>query len=102
MLTRSGTVMAAPGWDRPGQIYRLAPASRSSVEALLGRAGLTRSLLLPGPLRAGGALGEERPQRAIGVVFTPEREPGYQAARLATQFDAVAYFDESRAVEPLR
>jgi erythromycin esterase-like protein len=42
-------------------------------------------------------------QRAIGVIYRPEteRQSHYFQARLARQFDAIVYFDQSRAVEPL-
>jgi erythromycin esterase-like protein len=47
-----------------------------------------------------------KPERSIGAVYhseTPEAERAahYFSARLAEQFDAVLYFDETRAVEPL-
>jgi erythromycin esterase-like protein len=48
-------------------------------------------------------LGEERLERAIGVVYRPETEriSHYFSARLPDQFDAILHFDETRAVEPL-
>ena len=44
-----------------------------------------------------------RLERAIGVIYRPktERLSHYFRARLLDQFDAVLYFDETRAVEPL-
>jgi erythromycin esterase-like protein len=102
-LTHSGRLMAAPAWDRPGQVYRLPPASRGSVEGFLHRAGLGRSVLM---LRNGdvrGALSEWRPQRGIGVVFDPGASPelSYSRARLGTHFDAVAFLDQTEALAPL-
>jgi len=51
-------------------------------------------------------LRRDRPERSVGAVYhsqTPEAERAahYFVARLAEQFDAVLYFDETRAVEPL-
>ena len=49
------------------------------------------------------ALREPLLERAIGVIYRPETERAshYFQARLSEQFDAVIYFDETRAVEPL-
>jgi erythromycin esterase-like protein len=102
LLTHSGTAMAAPAWDRPGQIFRLAPAARTSVEGLLRRSGESRSQLM---LRGGdisAAFAEWRPQRGIGAVFDA-RNPAsaYSRARLATEFDAVLFVAETHTVTPL-
>lgn len=44
-----------------------------------------------------------RLERAIGVVYLPERErlSHYFSARLLDQFDGILHYDETRAVEPL-
>ena len=49
------------------------------------------------------SLGEQRLERAIGVIYRPETERAshYFYASLPDQFDVVIHFDESRAVEPL-
>jgi erythromycin esterase-like protein len=49
-------------------------------------------------------LNRERLQRAVGVIYRPERgqtKSHYDHARLAEQFDAVVYFDKTSAVEPI-
>jgi erythromycin esterase-like protein len=48
-------------------------------------------------------LGEERLQRAIGVIYRPqtERLSHYFGARLIEQFDAMIHVEDTRAVEPL-
>jgi erythromycin esterase-like protein len=101
LLTHSGTFMAAPAWDRPGQTYRLAPASRNSIEGLLRRSGQARSVsMLRDDAPAGCA--EWRPQRAIGAVFDAgQPESVYSRAQLSTEFDAVILLDQTRAVRPL-
>ena len=101
LLTHSGTVMAAPAWERPGQVLRLVPAARTSVEGLLRRSGRSRSLLmLRGAVPA--AFAEWRSQRGIGVVFDATRpDLTYSRARLATEFDAVLFVAETHAVTPL-
>jgi erythromycin esterase-like protein len=52
---------------------------------------------------AAAALATARLQRAIGVVHRPDtqRRSHYFMARVPDQFDAVAHFDVTRAVEPL-
>ena len=96
------TAMAAPAWDRPGQIFRLAPAARNSVEGLLRRSGESRSLLMLRGADIPPTFAEWRPQRGIGAAFDA-RNPAsaYSRARLATEFDAVLFVAETRAVTPL-
>jgi erythromycin esterase-like protein len=62
------------------------------------------------PLREGdlaaeavAALRPERLERFIGVIYRPESErwSHYDEADLPRQFDALLYFDQTRAVEPL-
>lgn len=100
LLTHSGTFMAASAWNRPGQIFRLTPAARNSAEGLLYRAGGARTLLmLPGST---AAFAEWRPQRMVGAVFDAANpEAVYARAQLSTQFDAVLFAAETRAVTPL-
>lgn len=100
LLTHSGTFMAASAWNRPGQIFQLPPAARNSVEGLLRRTAGARTLLtLPSSAQA---FAEWRPQRMIGAVFdAADREAVYSRARLSTQFDAVLFAADTRAVAPL-
>jgi erythromycin esterase-like protein len=48
-------------------------------------------------------LAEPRLERFIGVIYRPETErwSHYSEAVLTEQFDAYAWFDETRAVTPL-
>jgi erythromycin esterase-like protein len=103
-LTHAGTVTAASDWDRPAERKQVRPALEGSYEALLHEAGLPNVLLdftAPAPLVAG--LTEARLERAIGVIYRPETErlSHYFHAQLPRQFDAVLYYDTTRAVEPL-
>ena len=68
--------------------------------------GLARSLIdLRDPKRAVArdTLCEPRLERAIGVIYRPESEfaSHYFEAVLPDQFDAFAWFEETRAVTPL-
>lgn len=75
-----------------------------SYEALFHELGIPRFLVIfAGDERLSREFRADRLERAIGVIYRPERErvSHYFYARLADQFDAVLHFDETRAVEPL-
>jgi erythromycin esterase-like protein len=101
--TYTGTVTAADSWGERGRVKQVRPATDESWAGLFHEAGIGDSLLL---LRDGGlaeALDHTRPERMIGVIYRPqeERRMHYITTRLSGQFDAVVYFDETRAVERL-
>ena len=103
-LTHAGTVTAASDWDEAAERKAVRPALAGSYEALLHEAGIPNLLLdltVPGP--AVSALAQPRLERAIGVIYRPETERAshYFRAALPQQFDAVLYYDHTRAVEPL-
>ena len=101
-LTRSGTFMAAPAWDRPGRIYRLTPAARDSVEGLLRRSGEGRAMVMLRGAAPTPPFSEWRPQRGIGAVFDAQDPKAvYSRVRLGTEFDAVGFLNETQAVHPL-
>jgi erythromycin esterase-like protein len=104
-FSHSGTVYAAPEWDATGRVYTMRPALAGSYSALFHSTGLPAfSLLLRGNPQVGRVLGGPMLERAIGVIYAPatERQSHYFDARLAEQFDAAIYFDQTRAVTPLR
>jgi erythromycin esterase-like protein len=101
--TFSGTVTAASNWDEPPARKTVRRGLAGSYEMLFHQIGVPR-FLLPLHDRAESALlHESRLERAIGVVYRPETErmSHYFKARLAEQFDAVIYLDETHALEPL-
>lgn len=100
--TDHGTVTAADDWDEPAQRKRVRPGYPGSYEQLCHQTGLP-SFLLPLGDAAPEGLREPRLERAIGVIYRPETErlSHYFYADLPSQFDALIYFDETRAVEPL-
>lgn len=103
--TNTGTVACASDWDEPMEVKAVRPGLAGSVEAASHEAGVARFLL---DLRGDGglrqALAEPLLERFIGVIYRPETErwSHYAEARLAEQFDAYAWFDETAAVTPLR
>jgi erythromycin esterase-like protein len=102
-VTHSGTVMAGAEWDQPGRVFNLKPALPESYSGLFHRTGLPAFMLL---LRGNRALAGALPpmlERAVGVVYVPDRErtAHYFEAVLPEQFDAAIYFDRSQAVRQL-
>jgi erythromycin esterase-like protein len=104
--THGGTVACASDWDAPMEVKRINPALAESQEALAHATRVPRYLLdlRPGrhdDLRA--HLSEPRLERFIGVIYRPETErwSHYVDCRLAEQFDAWVWFDETTAVTPL-
>jgi erythromycin esterase-like protein len=105
--THRGTVTAASDWDGPPEIKELRPAFSGSFEALFHDTQIARFMISSrGHEKVLEVLRKDRPERSIGAIYhseTPEAERAahYFIARLAEQFDAVLYFDETRAIEPL-
>ena len=102
--TYDGTVTAAEEWGGPALRMQVRPGLWGSYEALFHATGLPAfylDLLVSG--RAREALLGPRLQRAIGVIYRPitERASHYYEVRLPQQFDALFYYDRTRAVEPL-
>ena len=104
--TDHGTVAAASGWDEPMERMRVTPAAAGSYERIFHDAGVPAFILpLRNPRRRAvrEELAAERLERAIGVVYRPEREreSHYFYASLPRQFDEYIWFDETSAVRPL-
>jgi erythromycin esterase-like protein len=81
------------------------PALAGSYSALFKATAVPAfSLLIRGNPAASKLLAGPMLERAIGVVYLPhsERTAHYFSARLAEQFDAIVYFDRTRAVTPLQ
>ncbi|HET7604159.1 MAG TPA: erythromycin esterase family protein, partial [Gemmatimonadales bacterium] len=104
-LTHTGTVTAASNWDAPAERKVVRPSLPGSYEALCHETGRAAFLLdLRERNDAVAALGDARLERAIGVIYRPETERAshYFRAVLPKQFDAVLFYDETRALEPLQ
>jgi erythromycin esterase-like protein len=101
--THHGTVTAASNWDGAAERKRVRRALAGSYEATFHDTHFRRFLLRCRDGEAAQALSDPRLERAIGVIYRPdtERYSHYFHARLSAQFDAVLYFDETQAVEPL-
>lgn len=104
--THRGTVTAASVWDGAHAFMPVPPARTHSYEAIFHEAGMERFYLDLDARRLEGEgqwLFDTREERAIGVVYHPERErwTNYVPSRLASRYDAYLFFDETLAIEPL-
>ena len=102
--TYQGHVTAASEWDGPAERKRVRPGMAGSYEELLHAVGLDRFYLnLRDESPARRILLEQRPERAIGVLYLPrtERQSHYFEARMAQQFDAIIHIDRTEALTPL-
>jgi erythromycin esterase-like protein len=105
--THTGTVAAADDWDEPMRVKQVRPSLEGSHERMSHDSGVSRFMLdlrteeIGRELRE--ALGEERLERFIGVIYRPETErwSHYSECVLHQQFDAWVWFDETEAVTPL-
>jgi erythromycin esterase-like protein len=98
-----GSVVAGDSWGAPMERMPLPPARPGSLEALLHDAVPGASALFVFPPAQPGWLTEERPHRAVGVVYHPgaERWGNYVPTVLGRRYDAFCWFDETRALTPL-
>jgi erythromycin esterase-like protein len=98
--THRGAVVAGREWDAPAERMEVPEAREGSWDDLLHRAGAEDRLVL---LDGGPPLRERRGQRAIGVVYHPEREHlgNYVPTALSLRYDALLFIDETHALHPL-
>ncbi len=106
MGTHTGTVAAANDWGSAMEVMNVVPSLAGSWERLFHDTGIP-AFITPvrhhAPRELHRRLIEERPERAIGVIYRPhtERASHYFHARLGDQFDEYVWFDETNAVTPL-
>jgi len=101
MATHSGTVAAASDWDGAMEIMPVNPSRRNSFERICHDTVIPRFLLDFARDRAlAERLATSRLERFIGVIYRPQTEmqTHYAEASLSRQFDALLWFDETRAV----
>ncbi|HSH55466.1 MAG TPA: erythromycin esterase family protein [Candidatus Limnocylindrales bacterium] len=99
--TYQGTVIAADAWDTAAEIIEVPPARPESWDGLfhqtVGSDGYLMLRRLPKVAAA------QRTQRAIGVVYHPDREQygNYVPTSLAERYDAYIHIDTTTALNPL-
>jgi erythromycin esterase len=101
--TSRGQVLAGRGWGVPGEVTELPPARPDSLDDVLHESVPAQALLIVPPFRQQpDLLVDELRQRAVGVVYRPEREWGnYVPTVLGDRYDALLWFDETTSVRPL-
>jgi protein-L-isoaspartate(D-aspartate) O-methyltransferase len=104
--THQGLVTAASVWGGPVENKPLRPGTPGSVERLMheaGKPGFVLPLRRPYRHPALEALDSPRLQRAVGVIYRPERERESHLfeSRLASQFDEYLWIDQTTAITPL-
>ncbi|WP_219416898.1 erythromycin esterase family protein [Pseudonocardia nigra] len=101
-----GTVIAGQEWDAPAERMPVPPARAGSAEDLLHQAvGDAGSVLVfPPSYDQPRWLRTSVDHRAIGVVYHPDRERwgNYVPSTLGDRYDALLWFGETTALEPLR
>ena len=98
--TFSGSILVAREWNSAPRRQQLQPALPESFEALCHAVVVPRFYvpLHQTPDRLSHVLRQPQLERVLGVV---DVDAEYVRARLADQFDAFVYFDETRSLEPL-
>jgi erythromycin esterase len=98
-----GSVVAAPSWGAPLQRMRVPAARSGTTEDLLHGSRADDAALFVFPPELPDWAAEERPHRAIGVVYRPdaERWGNYVPTVLGRRYDAFLWFDETTGLQPL-
>jgi len=101
--THTGTVTAAPEWDKPSLIKRVRPSIFGSWENLFHQAQLPKFILNLRSPDAKKNMPQRLLERAIGVIYLPqsERHSHYFEAKIVDQFDSVIHIDKTQALTPL-
>ncbi|WP_266366047.1 erythromycin esterase family protein [Tellurirhabdus rosea] len=100
--TYEGEVIAANRWGAPLQRMPVPKAARGSWADLLHTASAENKLVSLQSLRQIPELRTERGQRAIGVVYNPNREAGnYVPTDLTQRYDSFIFIDRTKALNPL-
>ena len=100
--THRGSVIAAPAWAAPMQQMPVPPAVPGSIDELFHSADGFDRLMLSDRVDPGSGQSIDRPQRAIGVVYDPNREAdNYVPTCLRARYDAYLHLDATNAVRPL-
>ncbi len=104
--TDHGTVAAASEWGGPMEIKSVRPSLKESVERVCHESEIAHFMFGLRDREAAHVKGLSKPrlERAIGVIYRPESELAshYFEVVLPRQFDEYIWFDETRAVEPLK
>jgi erythromycin esterase-like protein len=100
--THRGTVMAGASWGAPMQELPVPPAKTGSIEAALHYFKQGDYYLFPTD-EPDDLFHSKIDHRAIGVVYDPSRERSvnYVPSDLSRRYDALLFFDETKALHPI-
>jgi erythromycin esterase-like protein len=99
-----GTVVAGASWGAPMEVMSMPPGRPDSLEDVLHDTAPPRALMVFPPfIQRPDVLVDQLWQRAVGVVYRPDRERwgNYVPTVLGERYDAFLWFDETRALTPL-
>ncbi len=101
--TWTGDVLAGRRWQGPMERMTTPPARPDSYEALMNEANISPMLLLMDHPDEHEPLMTPRGNRAVGVVYHPERDASQNFVRtvLPLRYDAFIFFNETQALTPL-
>ncbi len=101
--TYKGEVLAARQWEGSMERMRVPDAIPGSYEYLMQQAGMSPMLMLFDDPDDHQPLLPPRGNRAIGVVYHPERDAtqNYVQTILPQRYDAFLFFEETNALTPL-
>lgn len=102
-----GSVIASPAWAGPVRVMNLPQAQRGSYEDLFHQVAYAsgyKNFSLNFQKEDRSKLwAQSRGHRAVGVVYSPHHERGnYVSTKIAERYDSFLFFDESRALNPLK
>lgn len=102
--TYRGEVLAARQWEGPMQRMQIPAAVPGSYEYLMQQAGISPMLLLFDDPQEHQALKQPRGNRAVGVVYQPEgdAERNFVTTVMPRRYDAFIFFEETKALTPLK
>lgn len=98
-----GTVIAGEQWGAPMEVMQVPKARSHSIEALLHKKYNRDFYSIFGEDNE-DIFNQTMPHRAIGVVYDPEMEHygNYVPSFMSQRYDALMYFNQTRAVHPLK
>ncbi len=101
--TYKGEVLAARQWEGSMELMQVPAAIPGSYEHLMQQAGISPMLMLFDNPEEHQPLLQPRGNRAIGVVYHPERDAAqnYVQTIMPLRYNAFLFFEETQALTPL-
>ncbi len=101
--TYRGDVLAARQWEGAMEKMRVPAAVSGSYEYLMQQVGISPMLLMMDDPQEHRPLMQPRGNRAVGVIYQPERDAAQNYVRtiLPERYNAFIFFEETRALTPL-